>query len=131
MSLASYPAVTVTAIAMSQDRDDLRGIARVQWRDPHGGLEDSSIEDLIRWLDHNAGIAYVSKPDATRGPRIRAVGSVLQRYITSNPDDETVDTLLTLPRLGSGPPPDRSSRAHRATRQVTWRWPMPRSRPAT
>ncbi|MFB6720875.1 DUF3892 domain-containing protein [Kribbella sp. NPDC056345] len=131
MSLASYPAVTVTAVAMSQERDDLRGIARVQWADPHGGLEDSSIEDVIRWLEHSSGIAYVGNPDGTRGPRIRVAGVGLQRYIRSNPDDETADALLTLPRLDRVVLPDRTSRARRAARQPGWRWsPGRRARPA-
>ncbi|GAA0963569.1 hypothetical protein GCM10009554_83150 [Kribbella koreensis] len=131
MSLASYPAVTVTAVAMSQERDDLRGIARVQWSDPHGGLEDSSIEDVIRWLDHSGGIAYVAEPDGRRGPRIRAVGVNPQRYIRSNPDDETADALLKLPRLDQVVIPDRRSRSRRAARQSAWLWtPGRRARPA-
>lgn len=131
MSLASYPAVTVTAIAMSQERDDLRGIARVQWASPHGGLEDSSIEDVILWLEHKAGIAYVGNPDGSRGPRIRVVGVNLQRYIRSNPADETADALLTLPRLDRATPPERKSRSRRAARQPGWRWnPGRQARPA-
>ncbi|TDD60645.1 DUF3892 domain-containing protein [Kribbella antibiotica] len=131
MSLASYPAVTVTAVAMSQEREDLRGIARVQWSAPHGGLEESSIEDVIRWLEHGGGIAYVGEPDGRRGPRIRAVGQSMQRYIRSNPDDETADALLTLPRIDSATPPDRRSRSRRAARQPGWLWPTARrARPA-
>ncbi|GAB3921507.1 hypothetical protein GCM10029976_008650 [Kribbella albertanoniae] len=130
MSLASYPAVTVTAVAMSQERNDLRDIARVQWADPHGGLEDSSIDDIIRWLDHRAGIAYVANPDGSRGPRIRVVGASPQRYIRSNPDDEAADALLRLPRLDAVVLPDRS-RARRAARQPGWRWSVGRrARPA-
>jgi hypothetical protein len=131
MSLASYPAVTVTAIAMSQERDDLRDIARVQWSAPHGELEDSSIEDVIRWLEHSAGIAYVRQPDGSRGPRIRVVAASTQRYIASNPDDEAADALLTLPRLDSAAPPDRRPRSRRAARQPGWLWaPGRRARPA-
>ena len=131
MSLASYPAVTITAVAMLQDRDDLRGIARVEWADPHGGLEHSSIEDLIRWLDQSAGIAYVSEPDGSRGPRIRVVALNAQRYIRSNPDDETADALLTLPRLDPVVRHDQRSRARRTSRQPGWRWTIGRrARPA-
>lgn len=126
MSLASYSAVTVTAVAMLQERDDLPGIARVEWADPHGGLEDSSIEDLIRWLDQGAGIAYVSEPDGSRGPRIHVVGVNPDRYIRSNPDDESADALLTLPRLGPIALPDRRSRDRRAGRQPGWRWSIGR-----
>ncbi|MEV6415057.1 DUF3892 domain-containing protein [Kribbella sp. NPDC051718] len=131
MSLASYPAVTVTAVAMWQDRDDLRGIARVEWSGPHGGSEDSSIEDVIRWLDQSAGIAYVSERDGSRGPRIRVVNLNSQRYIRSNPDDETEDALLTLPRLAPVDPPDRSPGYRKAVRQPGWRWTIGRrARPA-
>lgn len=131
MSLASYPAVTVTAVAMTQGRDDLRGIARVEWADPHGGFEDSSIEDVIRWLDLSAGIAYVQEPDGSRGPRIRAVGVKPQRYIRSNPDDETADALLSLPRLDPVVLADRRSRHREAARQTGWRWTIGRrARPA-
>lgn len=131
MSLASYPAVTITAVAMLQERDDLLGIARVEWADPHGGLEDSSIEDVIRWLEQSGGIAYVGEPDGSRGPRIHVVGVNPQRYIRSNPDDETADALLTLPRLDAVVLPDRRSRSRRAGRQPGWRWTIGRrARPA-
>ncbi|GAA1718139.1 hypothetical protein GCM10009745_78630 [Kribbella yunnanensis] len=126
MSLASYPAVTVTAIAMSQERDELRGISRVQWAAPHGGLEDSSIDDVIRWIEHSAGIAYVRAPDGGRGPRIRVVDANPQRYIRSNPDDEAADALLTLPRLDRVTPPTRPSRSRRAVRQPAWPWSIAR-----
>ncbi|GAA1552307.1 hypothetical protein GCM10009789_02410 [Kribbella sancticallisti] len=122
MSLASYTALSVTAVAMSQGREDLRGIARVEWASPHGGLEESSIEDLLQWLDRTAGVAYVQEPDGSRGPRIHAVGVRPHRYIRSNPDDEAADALLMLPRLHSVAPARRASRHRWAGRQGGWRW---------
>lgn len=99
MSLASYTTLSITAIGMAEGWDGLRGIASVRWECPSGDSEESSADDLIRWLRTGGGRAYVQAADGTRGPKVFVAGVDSNRYLCSNPDDETADALLELPRF--------------------------------
>jgi len=117
-SLASYPTVLITAIGLAEGREDLRGIADVQWEGSYAGSEESSVEDLIHWLDTGEGRAYVQRPDGARGRRIHVVAGESQRYIRSDPYDETRDALLSLPRLRHVTPAHRMPTHRRGSRQT-------------
>jgi len=108
MSLASYTTLSITAVGMAEGWDGLRGIATVRWECPSGDSEESSVDDLIRWLRTGGGRAYVKAPDGTRGPKVFVVGTDANRYICSNPDDETADALLQLPRFWQVVPSHRA-----------------------
>jgi len=115
MSLASFAALMITAVRMSEGRNDLRGITHVRWETDYAVSEESSVEDLIHWLNSGSGRAYIQLPDGTRGPHIEIAGHGRNLYITSAPDDESLDALLTLRRLNP-------SRPHRpAHRRSPWR----------
>jgi len=115
MSLASFAALMITAVRMAEGRDDLRGITHVRWETDYAVSEESSVEDLIHWLNSGTGRAYIRLPDGTRGARIEVAGHGSHLYLTSNPDDESLDALLTLRRLNP-------ARTHRpAHRRSPWR----------
>lgn len=99
MSLASYATVAITAVRMAQGRDDLHGITHVQWEGASGQSEESSVEDLIRWLDRSGGRAYIQGPDGVRGSRLHVASHGPHRYICGDSDVEATAPLLSLPRL--------------------------------
>lgn len=115
-SLASYTRLLITAIGLVEGREDLRGIADVRWEAGFAGSEESSVEDLILWLDGGEGRAYVQRSDGSRGPQIQLVDSGSQRYIRSDSNDETLDALLSLPRLQHVTPAHRTPTHRRGRR---------------
>jgi hypothetical protein len=99
MSLASHSALLVTGIRMAEGRDDLLGLDRVRWECPQDEPEESSIGDLIYWIEHHKVRAYVRQPNGSRGPRLEVVDGPTRRYLRSRPAGDGHDILLSLPRF--------------------------------